>query len=189
MVLPACGVSLLLARETRDERGKNRAFRGRMPGYPVHRYSGPQLDQYQFEVGSAQTQNGAETWAYAEANRGGPYSFHFVKKLSMNQHVAADASRVVQGITDSGKADINPESEAALKESVQWLQTQHGLKLSVVGRTDYVGAFHICSRSLVGKGTASAQPRPFGAGPVTPVASHETEDARAKSRRVEPGWQ
>jgi outer membrane protein OmpA-like peptidoglycan-associated protein len=40
-------------------------------------------------------------------------------------------------------------------------------------------------KNLVGKSIVAARLRPFGAGPVSPVASNETEDGRAKNRRVE----
>ena len=58
----------------------------------------------------------------------------------MNRDVVAESSNAVQSLKDPGKSDMEPESEAALKEIVKWLQTQPGIELEVVERTDKVGA-------------------------------------------------
>ena len=98
---------------------------------------------------------------------------------------------------DTGKADVKPESETTLKEIAKLLQQQPDWKLYVVGHTDNQGAFDmnmdlsrrradavikvLTDRYAVG----AARLRSAGDGPTAPVASNETEESRAKNRRVE----
>jgi OmpA-OmpF porin, OOP family len=98
---------------------------------------------------------------------------------------------------DTGKAEVKPESDGALKEIAKLLQEQPGLKLLVVGHTDSVGALaanmdlsrrraEAVVQALTAKyGVAAARLSGQGAGPLAPVASNKTEDGRAKNRRVE----
>ena len=98
---------------------------------------------------------------------------------------------------DTGKADIKPESEAALKEIAKLLEADPKLKLYVVGHTDNQGALDLnmdLSRrraeaalgALTGKyGVAAGRLRAYGSGPYAPVASNDSEEGRAKNRRVE----
>jgi outer membrane protein OmpA-like peptidoglycan-associated protein len=116
--------------------------------------------------------------------------------------LAGDISRTghasVYGIYfDTGKADVKPESDATLKEIAKLLQEHPDLKLYVVGHTDSEGGFDMnleLSRRrgdavvnvLTEKyGVAPARLRAFGDGPTAPVASNDTEEGRAKNRRVE----
>ena len=98
---------------------------------------------------------------------------------------------------DTGKADVKPESDAALKEIAKLLQEDAGLKLLVVGHTDSVGSLaanmdlskrraDAVVQSLTGKFClASARLLAQGAGPLSPVDTNKTEEGRAKNRRVE----
>ena len=98
---------------------------------------------------------------------------------------------------DTGKADVKPESDAALKEIAKLLQDDAVLKLLVVGHTDSVGALaanmdlskrraDAVVQSLTGKyGVASPRLLAQGAGPLSPVDTNKTEEGRAKNRRVE----
>jgi outer membrane protein OmpA-like peptidoglycan-associated protein len=98
---------------------------------------------------------------------------------------------------DTGKAEVKPESDAALKEIAKMLQGNAGLKLMVVGHTDAVGALaanmdlskrraEAVAQMLSTKyGVATVRLQAQGAGPLAPVASNKTEDGRAKNRRVE----
>jgi len=98
---------------------------------------------------------------------------------------------------DTGKADVKPESDATLKEIAKLLQAQSDLKLYVVGHTDNQGTFDMnmdlsrrrgdaVVKVLTAKyGVAAARLRAAGDGPTAPVASNDTEDGRAKNRRVE----
>jgi flagellar motor protein MotB len=98
---------------------------------------------------------------------------------------------------DTGKADVKPESDAALKEIAKLLQQDAQLKLYVVGHTDNQGALDMnmdlskrradaVSMVLAGKyGVTAARLRALGDGPSAPVAPNDTEEGRSRNRRVE----
>jgi len=94
--------------------------------------------------------DGREVWAQAERGNGKIW-IRIVEKGAMKQHVVADAAAMsndlratghvaVYGIFfDTGKAVVKPESKAALDEVAKLLKAEPGLKLWVVGHTDWVG--------------------------------------------------
>jgi outer membrane protein OmpA-like peptidoglycan-associated protein len=98
---------------------------------------------------------------------------------------------------DTGKADVKPQSDATLKEIAKLLQGQPQLKLYVVGHTDNQGALdpnmdlsrRRAEAVLTALTTKYAVPairlRAYGCGPYSPVASNDSENGRAKNRRVE----
>jgi len=98
---------------------------------------------------------------------------------------------------DTGKADIKPESDATLKEIAKLLDDDPKLKLYVVGHTDNQGALDLnmdlsrrrAEAALAALTTKYAVPagrlRAYGSGPYAPVASNDSEEGRAKNRRVE----
>jgi OOP family OmpA-OmpF porin len=116
--------------------------------------------------------------------------------------LANDISRTghasVYGIYfDTGKADVKPQSDAALKEIAKLLDQDPKLKLHVVGHTDNVGT--LASNMDLSKRRADAVAKVLttkyniaasrltaqGVGPLAPVASNKAEEGRAKNRRVE----
>jgi OOP family OmpA-OmpF porin len=116
--------------------------------------------------------------------------------------LAGDISRTghasVYGIYfDTGKADVKPESDGALKEIAKLLQQDPRLQLYVVGHTDNQGALEMnmdlsmrranaVVQVLTGTyGVVVARLKPLGDGPSAPVASNDAEEGRAKNRRVE----
>lgn len=116
--------------------------------------------------------------------------------------LASDISRTghasVYGIYfDTGKADVKPESDATLKEIAKLLQQNPQLKLYVVGHTDTQGNFDsnmdlskkradaVLSALTTKYGASAVKLRAAGDGPTAPVASNDSEDGRAKNRRVE----
>lgn len=92
---------------------------------------------------------------------------------------------------------IKPESETTLAEVAKLLETDKGLKVNVVGHTDNIGGTdynmklsleraNAVVQALVGKhGISAMRLKAYGVGPLTPVASNDTEEGRAKNRRVE----
>ena len=98
---------------------------------------------------------------------------------------------------DTGKAEVKPESDAALKEIANLLQQDPQLNLYVVGHTDNQGALDLnlelskrradaVSAVLTTKyGVATARLHALGDGPSAPVASNDAEEGRSKNRRVE----
>jgi OOP family OmpA-OmpF porin len=118
------------------------------------------------------------------------------------ESLAGDISRTghasVYGIYfDTGKADVKPESDATLKEVAKLLQAHSDLKLYVVGHTDNQGGFDMnmdLSRRrgdavvkvlTANYGAAAGRLHAAGDGPTAPLASNDTEEGRAKNRRVE----
>jgi OmpA-OmpF porin, OOP family len=170
---------------------------------------------YEFEDGGLQyitlkvVKGNAEIWTLVQAGSNGMYNVEIVEKELMKQDVVADASSLASSINetgrasvygiyfDTGKADIKPQSAAAISEIAKMLQANPGMKLYVVGHTDNVGTFDsnvklsnsradAVVKELVSKhSVAAARLQPFGAGQTSPVASNQTDEGKAKNRRVE----
>ncbi|MEA2005910.1 MAG: DUF4892 domain-containing protein [Acidobacteriota bacterium] len=114
------------------------------------------------------------------------------KDITRTGHVA------VYGIYfDTDKAEVKPESEPVLKEIAKLLQQNPELKLYVVGHTDNIGkldynmdlskrrAESVVKALVENYGIKKERLKPFGVGPICPVATNATEEGRAKNRRVE----
>ena len=113
------------------------------------------------------------------------------KDITRTGHVA------IYGIYfDTGKADLKPESEPTLKEVTKLLQQNPKLNLYVVGHTDNIGTLtanmelsklraESVIKSLVSYGVDGKRLTAHGIGPLSPVASNNTEEGRGKNRRVE----
>jgi outer membrane protein OmpA-like peptidoglycan-associated protein len=98
---------------------------------------------------------------------------------------------------DTGKADIKPASDATLNEIAKLLQGDPKLKLYVVGHTDNQGALDlnmdlsrrraeaVLTALTMKYAVPAGRLRAYGSGPYVPVASNDSEDGRAKNRRVE----
>jgi outer membrane protein OmpA-like peptidoglycan-associated protein len=153
------------------------------------------------------TRDGKETWVEVEAY-GGTYTLVIVEKAAMTQDVVADAEALQGGLAQSGhvevpgiyfdvgRSEVKPQSEPALSEVVKLLQADPALQLWVVGHTDSQGSAEsnvtlsearaaAVVRALTAKGVAATRLAPHGAGPYAPVASNDTEEGRARNRRVE----
>ncbi|HVP40207.1 MAG TPA: OmpA family protein [Candidatus Saccharimonadales bacterium] len=153
--------------------------------------------------------DGKEIWVHVDAYVTSEYGLFVLEKQAMAQDVVADAAAfsndikanghaAVYGIHfDTGRSEIKPESEAALAQIARLLQGEAGLQLNVVGHTDNVGAAdanmklslaraQAVVQALTGKhGIAAARLKAYGVGSLAPVANNETEEGRAKNRRVE----
>jgi len=121
-----------------------------------------------------------------------------VDAASLAESVTRTGHAAVYGILfDTAKADVKPESAATLKEIAKLLQQDAKLKLYVVGHTDNQGALdsnmdlsmrraNAVILALTSKyGVAGTRLKALGDGPSAPVASNDSEDGRAKNRRVE----
>ena len=170
---------------------------------------------YEFEDGGVYyvtlkvVKNKTEAWVLIEGAGNGMYKVNVIEKEMMNQEVVANAESLAGSIKetgkaavygiyfDTGKSEIKPESEPAISEIVKMLKADPKLRLYVVGHTDNVGAFDYniklsqaraaaVVRSLVSKhGIEASRLTAFGDGPTAPVASNNSEEGRAKNRRVE----
>ena len=152
--------------------------------------------------------DGQEVWVQIEKGNGTIW-LRIVEKKAMEQYIVADAAALgndiratghvaVYGINfDTGKSTIKPESAKAIGEVARLLTTDPSLKVFVVGHTDNVGGVdsniklsqdraEAVLQALVSDHSISpARLRASGCGPFAPVASNETEEGRAKNRRVE----
>ncbi|RPI27697.1 MAG: hypothetical protein EHM61_07560 [Acidobacteria bacterium] len=168
-----------------------------------------------FDSGSATTilieKDGKEIWVEVlPRNAASMYHLRIVERETMKQDVVANADAFRDGLKqsghvevpgiffDTGKAEVKPESDAALREVAKLLQTDPTLKVWVVGHTDNTGTVEgnmslssaraaAVVKVLVSQMGLDAAKRlaPHGAGPYAPVAANETEEGRAKNRRVE----
>jgi OmpA-OmpF porin, OOP family len=151
---------------------------------------------------------GTETWVEVRSYNN-MYRLSIVEKGIMKQDVVANAEAMGKDINttghvsiygiffDTGKSEIKPESEAAISEIAKLLKNGNALKLYVVGHTDNVGSFDAnmklskgradaVVKTLSGKhGIAAARLKPYGVASLSPVTSNDTEDGKAKNRRVE----
>ncbi|MBI5804699.1 OmpA family protein [candidate division TA06 bacterium] len=152
--------------------------------------------------------DGRETWVGVSSFNNW-YRLTIVEKQAMEQEMVANAEALGNGINatghvsvygiyfDTGKSEIKPESDAAISEIAKLLQNNPTLKLYVVGHTDNVGSLDsnlklsldradAVVKSLTGKyGIAAARLSPHGVASLSPVTSNDTEEGRAKNRRVE----
>jgi OOP family OmpA-OmpF porin len=152
--------------------------------------------------------DGREIWAQIEKGNGKIW-LRIVEKQAMEQQIVADAAAfssdirstghaAVYGIYfDTGKADIKPESAQAIGEIGKLLKADPQLKVFVVGHTDNTGAVEgnvklsdaraqaVMQALIRDQGIAPARLRATGCGQYAPVASNDTEEGRAKNRRVE----
>lgn len=152
--------------------------------------------------------DGNESWVEVRSWNN-MYLLTIVEKQVMKQEVVASAAVMgndinstghvsVYGIYfDTGKADIKPESDAAISEIAKLLTNNGSLKLYVVGHTDNVESLEsnmklskdraeAVSASLSSKhGINAARLKAYGVASLAPVASNDTEEGKAKNRRVE----
>jgi len=153
-------------------------------------------------------QDGREIWVQAEKGNGKIW-LRIVEKQEMEQVIVADAAAfgndirttghaAVYGIYfDTGKSAIKPESAQAIEEIAKLLKNDPGLKVHVVGHTDNVGGREaniklsqergeaVLQALVRDHGIAASRLRSYGCGQFAPVASNDSEEGRAKNRRVE----
>jgi OmpA-OmpF porin, OOP family len=151
---------------------------------------------------------GQEVWVQAEKGNGVIW-LRVVEKQAMEQQIVADAAAfgndlkstghaAVYGIYfDTGKSTIKPESAQAIAEIAKLLGGDATLKIFVVGHTDNEGTVDgnirlsqdrgaaVLQALVRDHGIAAARLRSYGCGSFAPVASNDTDEGRAKNRRVE----
>jgi OOP family OmpA-OmpF porin len=116
----------------------------------------------------------------------------------MSKQIAATGSVNLYGIYfDTNKTDVKPESKPTLDEVGKLMASDATLKLKVVGHTDNVGtadynndlsmrrAQSVMHELVASYSVAPERLTPFGAGFTQPIATNDTDDGRAKNRRVE----
>ncbi len=155
------------------------------------------------------TKDGKEYWVEVWAEFTGKYGLTIIAREAMQQTIEANADALLNDIKatghvavngiyfDTGKSLLKPESQQAIREIAKLLKMGATLNLFVVGHTDNVGGLdanmklsqdraEAVMQSLVrDHGVAASRLKSFGAGPYAPVASNDTEEGKAKNRRVE----
>jgi OmpA-OmpF porin, OOP family len=98
---------------------------------------------------------------------------------------------------DTGKSEVKPESKPALEEIAKLLKANPSMKVWVVGHTDSVGTLEsnmklsearaaaVASALVKDHGIAATRLKGMGIGPLSPVASNDSEEGKARNRRVE----
>jgi OOP family OmpA-OmpF porin len=161
---------------------------------------------YARQVTGKVTKGGNELWVevgYHDYN--GTYIITIVEKQLMKQDVTASAmldSLNQQGHValyinfDTGKSTIKPESEQIVAQIVEMMKSNPALELSVEGHTDNVGnpkSNQTLSEerakavvvAITAQGIAAERLSSVGHGQNMPIADNNTEDGRARNRRVE----
>ncbi|MDE3244929.1 MAG: OmpA family protein [Acidobacteriota bacterium] len=155
------------------------------------------------------SKGGMETWVQVDTAWGQGYMLTIVEKGAMAQEVVVDAAAMgndlkatghiaLYGIYfDTNKSEMKPESKPALDEIAKLLKQDPGLKLKVVGHTDGTGAHDanmklsqargeaVVQALVTQHGVAASRLKGYGVGPLAPVATNDTDQGRAKNRRVE----
>ena len=155
------------------------------------------------------SKDGMEIWTQVDTAWGGGYLLTIVEKQAMVQQIVASAEVFQSGLQaaghvevpgiffDTAKSELKPESAAAVTEVAKLLKADPALKVYVVGHTDNVASLDLNLRlsqaraesvvqALVNQhGIVAARLTARGVGPLTPVASNEKEEGRARNRRVE----
>jgi outer membrane protein OmpA-like peptidoglycan-associated protein len=158
------------------------------------------------------SKDGKEIWLSLQAGNapsGTPIFMTIVEKEAMQQDVTIDADGMARDIGetgkvaiygilfDTGRADLKPESSAALNEIAKLLNAKPELRVYVVGHTDMTAdlatnlklsqarAQAVVTALVSQHGISAARLIPYGDGPYAPVATNRTEEGRAKNRRVE----
>ena len=117
---------------------------------------------------------------------------------AMAEEIFETGSISIYGIYfDFDKAEIKPQSAAAIKEIATLLKNNPNLRLFIVGHTDNKGGLDynidlsrkradaVVAVLVEEHGIDSARVTPRGLGFLAPVASNKTEEGRAKNRRVQ----
>jgi outer membrane protein OmpA-like peptidoglycan-associated protein len=125
-------------------------------------------------------------------------NLEFVSAQQMAGAINKDGRVALYGIFfDFDKADLKPESDRQLAEMASLLKAEPGLRAFVVGHTDNKGsvAYNVdlsrrradsVVRALTTRyGIAADRLMPHGVGPVVPLAPNDSEEGRARNRRVE----
>jgi OmpA-OmpF porin, OOP family len=122
----------------------------------------------------------------------------FVNADEMSRSLADSGKIALYGIYfDTDKDSMRPDSQPTLQEIAKLLAANPSLKVSVVGHTDNQGkadynldlsrrrAAAVVHELTSKYGIAPDRLSSFGCGFYAPVASNDTDDGKAKNRRVE----
>lgn len=149
--------------------------------------------------------DGNELWIEIIPADGYEYYMTIVLKELMKQDVTAsgmfetlnrDGHIALYINFDTGKSIIRDESRPIIDQIAEMLKANPELKLNVEGHTDNVGSpasnktlseerAKSVVTAIVGQGIAADRLNPIGYGQDRPVTDNDSEEGRAKNRRVE----
>ena len=122
----------------------------------------------------------------------------FVNADDMSKAIVESGKVALYGVYfDNDKDSLRADSQPTLQEIAKLLTASPKLKLQVVGHTDNQGtpdynldlsrrrAASVVRALTSSYGVPASRLSSFGCGPYSPVGSNETEEGRAKNRRVE----
>ena len=151
---------------------------------------------------------GKETWVSVEPY-GSQLTLVIVERETMKQDVVANADALKGGLAeaghvevpgiffDTGKSEVKPESKPALDEIAKLIKADASLRVYVVGHTDSVGTLEanmklsearaaaVAKTLVTDYGISAGRLKGMGVGPLSPVASNDTAEGKARNRRVE----
>jgi outer membrane protein OmpA-like peptidoglycan-associated protein len=122
----------------------------------------------------------------------------FVNADDMSKALVESGKVILYGVYfDNDKDSLRADSQPTLQEIAKLLTASPKLRIQVVGHTDNQGtpdynldlsrrrAASVVRALNSSYGLAATRLSSFGCGPYSPAASNDTEDGRAKNRRVE----
>ncbi|MHA7131129.1 OmpA family protein [Algoriphagus namhaensis] len=152
---------------------------------------------------------GEKWWIEVISDQSGAYQLTCVREASMNQYIVLSADDIAREIKSSGKAtfygvyfdndksEVKPESSETLSEIAKYLQTYPEVLMYVVGHTDSTGSLshnqelsqrraesvvaYLVDNHQIEAGRLKAH----GVASLSPVSTNDSEEGRAKNRRVE----
>lgn len=154
---------------------------------------------FEIKVGKQEAKKG-RTYYQVDVMETRPLTTSLVvmKAEEMEGSISKNGRVALYGILfDHDKTDIKPESKPALEEISKLLKASPDLKILVVGHTDNQGemkynqdlskrrAESVVKALTTEYGIAGGRLSAHGVGMLSPVASNDSEDGRAKNRRVE----
>lgn len=120
-----------------------------------------------------------------------------VRSDAMGASMARDGKVTFYSILfDTARADIKPESQPQIAEMVAYLRANPSLRVLIVGHTDNQGGLDYnvdlsrrraaaVTSALSAAGIAAGRLTPQGVGMAAPVSTNDTDEGRARNRRVE----
>ncbi len=154
--------------------------------------------------------NNQVVWVRVQSYRdAGGYQAWIVEEAKMEQDIVVNAKAMLNDLNSQGhialygiyfdfdKSEVKPESEPSLNEIAKLLTENPSLNLYVVGHTDNTGDYNYNMKLSQSRAEAVVNALTLkynvnknritaaGVGPLSPVASNESEEEKALNRRVE----